>query len=196
MTNKPRPLTTRSVTESTSRTILIHFNEEGWASYTINDDTGEVTIQSDWGTWAYRWHVDHTGYRTMVEAVCGFNNHYITDKMHYGRRDREEPDADETRKCLCEGIIQGRREGRLDRDKARELWDAAIEFFDILEEGNADIALARADECLWKWCPDLYESIMHQPTHSFLMLRDQLIPALQRHLAPEVAAMKAERAAD
>jgi hypothetical protein len=68
----------------------------GWALATVNDETGELAIQSDWGTWSYRWHTDHLGQPTLTHFI-GLRSdcHYLADKLT-GRADRELFDSQRT----------------------------------------------------------------------------------------------------
>lgn len=62
----------------------------GWALATINDDTCELTIQSDWGNWSYRWHAAGMAMRadgrreTLTEFIADRNEDYcdyLADKL-------------------------------------------------------------------------------------------------------------------
>ena len=73
----------------------------GWALCTVNDSTGELSIQSDWGSWTHRWSPDprHLGALTLTHflgdrASCD----YLANKLsrESGTRSGEEFDADET----------------------------------------------------------------------------------------------------
>lgn len=70
-----------TLTNITTGSVTYHLQPEGergfgWALATINDATGELTIQSDWGNWAYRW--PHRGMaeingrrETLTEFIAG-----------------------------------------------------------------------------------------------------------------------------
>lgn len=92
-------------------------NGWGWALATINDATGELSIQSDWGSWSYRWHAagmpERNGRRVTLTEFIGERegHHYLADKL--AGRERDEFDPHETvasfRKMLCKARLeQGR----------------------------------------------------------------------------------------
>lgn len=97
------------------------YHVSGWALATVNDGTGEVNIQSDWGNWSYRWHINHLGsihegrLMTLTEFIGNRSQggcDYLADKL-CGRDGARRFDADKTvdemQKHLCEQRLeQGR----------------------------------------------------------------------------------------
>src|SRR5262249_2208296 len=53
----------------------------GWALCTVNDVTGEINIQSDWGEWAYRWPKAPGGSLTSFIGNRSSGYHYFADKL-------------------------------------------------------------------------------------------------------------------
>src|SRR5687768_5158411 len=110
---------------STSTATTYHFrsdNYPGWALATVNDDTHELLIQSDWGSWSYRWHaggmaVGADGRRATLTEFIGCRREeycdYLADKLT-SHAERNQFDSYETvahlRRELCKARLeQGRR---------------------------------------------------------------------------------------
>lgn len=122
----------------TGQTDYYHFVFEepfAWAIFSINDRTGEFSIQSDWGNWSYRWNIDNLGdtslkhpkpltYFLSDRDECS----YIVNKFAYNRKDREEFDGEATRKAVKRIIISLRQDRELDQASARMYWDRLINF--------------------------------------------------------------------
>ena len=135
---------------STSTATTFNFRGEhcAWACCTVNDATGELAITSDWGNYAHRWNIDHLGKNhddrltTLTEFISGGSIEYLADKL-MSREQRDRFDADATvaefRKLLRDKRREAKRlyaglprttwwsvtrEGVLDKDAARRLWDA------------------------------------------------------------------------
>jgi len=180
-----------------STAVAYHFkctNGMGWAICTINDATGELSVQSDWGTWAYRWNVRALGESTTregcqvtLEEFIGARDPY-GDPPHYGpsnyladklmpRDQRQEFSEDKTVDEILRRIIERRREEFIGADDARELYDAAKA---LRSETDLRDFVNRADEDaeLPQWAFDRCEDIRYAPTHVYFILRDVIIPAL------------------
>jgi hypothetical protein len=95
-----------------------------WALCTVNDSTGELQITSDWGEWAYRWHVQHLGpVSGTSEPLTRFladpghkHDHYLADKLTSSDRSKREAfDAAETVASLREHLVDCFKGGGLRR---------------------------------------------------------------------------------
>jgi hypothetical protein len=69
-----------------------------WALATVNDETGELVILSDWGNWAFRWNTLHLGRPSLTHFIADRDPghcEYLADKLST-REEREVFDVDET----------------------------------------------------------------------------------------------------
>jgi hypothetical protein len=154
-----------------------HFRFEetfGWAIFTVNDSTGELNIQSDWGDWAHRWGGAGLGGKTISQAIASWTDaHYLCDKLHYGK-DRDQFDGVETRKGLRERILEKRREMDISKEAARELWDETEHHIDFDTPDTFMNSISREmDQFLDGMA---YEYIRRSPTYGWEILLRQLLP--------------------
>lgn len=104
------------LTSAKAASITYSFVTEGdettfrsWALCTVNDQTGELLITSDWGSWSHRWHAspEALGAPTLT-AFIGTRGDvdYLARKLQaegrLGQRFSEEKTAGELRRLLCE----------------------------------------------------------------------------------------------
>ncbi len=80
---------------------------------------GEITIQSSFGTWGYVWTACGVPFKRFLMRA---EFDYVFTKFMGAKLDRH--DGDGTMRQLRRDIIEQRRQGSLDRDEAREAWDA------------------------------------------------------------------------
>lgn len=135
----------------TSVATSYRFRERGelpcWAICTVNDETGELTIQSDWGSWTHRWNASPKalGAPTLTHFLADMDHSdYVARKLNREGRGEDEFDVAATAAVLKGRILERRREdGRrdeyvarwerdlnpglrrrhLDRHTARQLWE-------------------------------------------------------------------------
>ena len=173
-------------TVTTSTATAYHFEfTHGWACFTVNDATGELGVQSDWGTYAYRWsaHPKHLGAPTLTAFLRTAEPYYLADKLHYGRpRDREEFDSDSTRHDLRKRVGELYADQRLTKAQVRNVLYA----IDDLEMDSGPELFMQSfcdgPECLRQLTHDPYEWIRSRPTYSFMVLYEALLPAFLAHL--------------
>ena len=120
MTKQPRLVADKITVATTYHLRCLPDDREnrdfGWALCTVNDETGELSIQSDWGNWAHRWNVRHLGAPSLTHFIGDRGScHYLADKLSRegGPRSGEEFDADATvatfRRILCERRLEEAR---------------------------------------------------------------------------------------
>lgn len=148
----------------------------GWAICTVNNDTGELAVQSDWGTWAYRWHVESLT-KPLVDFLATAEVNYVANKLAHD--ESHVFDASLTvaalRKKLCHERLQ---EGTaLTKLAARTLWNKLGDLkscgsYDEIYEafGNIDFSELITDEP-WNY-------VATAPSYVWNMLTQSLIPAL------------------
>jgi hypothetical protein len=159
----------------------------GWAICTVNDVTGELSIQSDWSNGCgFRWHVDHLGAPTLTHFLARYrdDNDYLIGKLLPPER-RRVFSSTITQDLIRQHILEARRETRISKDDARDWWDEVggidethpEHFFARLPEGLVD-ALS-----LDPW----YETFREEETTEAWALRTFILPALCASCRDEVA---------
>lgn len=137
-----------SMSSAQTYLFLARDGHAGWASCTVSDATGEVSIQSDWGDGAHRWYTGSgLGAPSLTHflAQCHDDSDYLARKL-LGRDGMERFDPDATTQNLFRGIIAARRNGDISREQAREAWDALGYADDLAHMGRADAYVANVPD--------------------------------------------------
>lgn len=100
---KPRNGPTRSVSE----TLSFSFDPEGWATFTLCEETGELSVRSDWGDGSYHWPRANRAGRSLKDFLAERSHvDYLVDKLCRGRD--------------FESVIDGRATARALRAQIKE----------------------------------------------------------------------------
>jgi hypothetical protein len=158
----------------------------GWAICTVNDATGELSIQSDFGNWAYRWNVAHLGEPTLTAFIGSRPHvHYLLGKLTAQVDKQIDPTAT-IAECRAK-VVRARRDNEVTRTCAREAYDWLTESADDLDS-SADLWMERMPSEVWNLLGSApYEYIRHEPTPGARVLRDGILPALIEVCAVAVA---------
>lgn len=160
---------------SITRPTAYHFRfaREGWAIFTLNDETCEFSIQSDWGCYGCRWHQNGLGKRTLTEFIATAGSHYLIGKLQLGTQSKnldDIVDVDATLRAVRQEICEQRRGGGITRAEARDLWELADDWM------GTDFDYAACDVELAAFLEHAPQYVKKQPTGWCLVLRDQLLP--------------------
>lgn len=178
--------------DRTSTATTYHFRGikpgEGWhghAFVTVNDVTGELNIQSDYGCCCYRWHPDPTSWPTLTDFLAGRDSaNYLADKLtaHHegvaGRPAREVFDPRATVQHLKRMAGAEYRSGPLDLDDLRQV---CRDLENLRGEYNIDRFLEayfKIEMAVSHVCSEPWNEIQHEPTGLYLFLLYRLIPQL------------------
>lgn len=175
-----------SKSRPTAYRFLVNKPLGGWAICTVNDSTGELSIQSDWDTWGYRWNVDHLGQPTLTHFIgtkysdpsYPDRRHYLADKLtshDYKMRQRFSPKL--TTKELCRLAGEAYGEGRIDKETCRTM---VAEIRDIGTDDERDFydAVCQISGHEKLGVDPWYETYKTEPTSGYLVLRDGILPAI------------------
>jgi hypothetical protein len=73
----------KSATKTTTEKLDFRFSPSGYVTMFLDDETGMVSMQTDWDDFSYRWGA--IGDRTLKQFLAGCDNGYLMDK--FCRRD-------------------------------------------------------------------------------------------------------------
>lgn len=152
----------------------------GWALCTVNDATGELSIQSDWtGSCGYRWDVGHLGCPTLTEFLAqdrgGYYDYLVGKLLPAERRERFSPEA--TVKEMRRRVLDARRCLDIDRLLARQIWDALGELTSI-DDSRDFVTHLNGDTDYCEHFDDVYEDLREEPTSEATALTKIILPAL------------------
>lgn len=175
------PLKLRGATVHKTAVYSFSFEPGGWMIATIDDATGVFSIQSDWGNYSYRWHLDGMPKGetlTTFIARCA-DCHYLTDKLTGGRNYRGKIwDENATRESMRRRFVE-LRDGDVNEEQLAEL-DEALDSADW--DNGATLFIERAPSFLHEKFDPLYEELVYVPEPDVLFLQDQLLPFLKTWL--------------
>jgi hypothetical protein len=147
---------------------------------TINEQTGELNIQSDWGNWSHRWHVDSLGPRKLTEFLLQCEPDYIVRKFQLNQpADLKDVRDDEgTWKAVREHICAERREKRITKDKARNFWVSGDIWVhdEACDTENMDFELGKF------LGNEPWEYVGYKESYQYEFLVNKLIPFIQEWL--------------
>lgn len=150
----------------------------GWAILTINEDTGEIHIQSDYGNYQHRWTPAHTGRkgpRAMHDFFATGSTGYFVDKFSYGDQPdlKNVFDEERTAREVRAYILERRRGGWIEASEARLLWDGVDEW--VAADGDLNVCSHR----LWSFLGEPWSWVHTKPSSRRVFLTETLIPFLQ-----------------
>jgi hypothetical protein len=165
-----------------------------WAIYTVNDHTGEFTIQSDWGDYTYRWNVEHLGPRdnksTLHEFLAHAEPHYIVNKFGQNKHHtfRKQFDDAATKIDLFNSLCERRREKEISKEDAREAWDEINETWDIYIDQHSDptaksiMLWENLPESVSKLFEDFHEWMVYEESREWTFCEKKLVPFFLKFL--------------
>ena len=189
-------LTLRSTSIATSYRFLTSSGSRnpGWAICTVNDATGELGVQSDWGNWAYRSRAPNlTAFIGATYTLHGDHcdrRHYLADKLtsgEHGKRHVFSPEK--TVGDLRARVCARRRDGEIDAELARELYDALgeLEHTDDTRDFIDGYYRIEGHDKITRYAIEM-EDLREDDAPSYLVLRDAILPALIAACAADVHA--------
>lgn len=174
---------TRQVVRSV-KSYYVKFEEEGWATMTICNDTGVVNVCSDWLDGSYRWHINALGGLTMEQFIGKFSKEHGSFPCDYLARklfgDTTKAGHvfydEETHEAFHKAIREARRNHpkEITAELAKQMHEAVKE----VDEYNLPNILYKLD------MPS--EKFRYGPSGQWLMMRAHVLPALVAMVQAEV----------
>lgn len=171
----------------TVRAYYFRLAPVGWAIWYVDDRTGTLALESDWGSYAHRWGrgdwlgVDPPDLTLAIATRLGTD--YLARKL-FGDRARAY-DAEKTKAAVRGRVLDLRRVCELDREEARAVWIQLdkVDWY-CWENASRHLQELLAGVVLG----EVFEYYRDSDTAWFLVVRDQLFPLL-------IDALRADRKA-
>ncbi len=175
-----------STTVTTSLTIHLVFRPMGWATFVVDDAQGTLSIESDWGSYAYRWGrgewlgVEPPDLSRALAGHIGSDHDYIARKLV---SPVHETDVAATVRYVRKEILRMRRERALDAFDARWAWDCLVDV-----DTEDEFYSAMNELPLNRYFCEPWNLVLTRATGRFLVVRDHLLPAFVEQLRAHLRA--------
>jgi hypothetical protein len=166
----------------------IGFRSFGWCLVTVNDGTGELNIQSDWGNWAYRWSIGGLGGGDSLTMFLVKAEHdYVARKLLTLEKQYEwsqEASIAEVKREIIKARRDGTFKGEYGKAKARRLWGEIDELENAYSWEDFDRVLEDLFDDLVKYVHgDVYEALHRtKPSGEYERLVGTILPGMGRAL--------------
>jgi predicted AlkP superfamily pyrophosphatase or phosphodiesterase len=193
MSDIPSYVPTLQHTHTTAAVTYNLTGARGWALCTVNDQTGELSIQSDWGIWGHRWSTNPaslgaptlTAFLGDMDAASDYVANKLTSRRGGDKPLREEFDCAATVSSIRAMICAYRREvaasgwgaQRFTAEVARQIWD---DLTDLEHINDATFFLSTAMNIAnFDLLGEEYDSLLvYVDTPSYCVLRHGILPPL------------------
>ncbi len=198
-----KPLVATSTKVQTADSYRFTFDDFRcqWAIFTVNNSTGEFSIQSDAGSWSHRWNSsgftkeEQQSSKPLAQFLGKCDAGYVLDKLGYARtRDLDmEFDAAATKKDLRDKILEIRRGDEVTKDAARAAWNQLDDWLTDFDF-ETEIGRNKACEDFKDYDPlsvvfyryEIYELFRYKPSQTHDFLYHDLLPFFKEYLKNEV----------
>jgi hypothetical protein len=148
----------------------------GWADFTVCEDTGELTIHSDWDDCLYRWNLCGISDKTFKEFLMRADTPYLASKLFQckGQEAHRRLDFEKTLEAFKEQIESEGGESK------EEMLEELLELEPTEYEQSFYHELSHKTQL--SSLPDHHECFRYRPSSCYLFLRDTLLPFFQEYL--------------
>lgn len=161
----------------------IRFSDFSWAFLLINEEIGIVSIVSDYGNWSAVWMPKHHGRQSLKHFIAEGDCDYLAKKLMRDE-DRRQFNCDRTIDRIKEQLLSSRRDGSIEADEARSLYD---DIEGMERDVSEDLFWERVPGDVHDFLDGDYSSLAcFDPTNELLWLRDGILPALVAELKKKI----------
>lgn len=166
-----------------SLTIHLDFKPYGWATFVVNDAQGTLIVESDWGSYSYRWGrgswlgVDPPDLSAAL--ANNFSLDYVATKLFGG--DYYVYDERATQAAWRRHVLGARRLGELSRREARIAWNH-LDTLDFASEAGLINDCSHRDPLAFFHAGEPWNCVEHQIAPRYLTLKNQLLPLFREEL--------------
>ena len=171
---------TKPVVASSATTYYVRFNPAGWATFTVDDVYGSLSIISDWGNWSRIWSADprSLGAPNFTSFLAKAGIDYLAFKLLEG--ESQEINLPATIKNIKEETLRARRSREISKEQAEEIW-AELQNSYYSDEQDLLRVLCYEGEAYFEY--DTIEACFsYEDNLEYKVLTELLLPTLQTHL--------------
>ena len=165
----------------TAEVYNFRFKESrGWGRFTLCEETGEFSVQSDWGHGAFSWH--YRGGDTLKEFLSTTSGSYVATKFSYDNpafKRQYSPEA--TKDAVRKEILSRRRSGEWEKNQAALAWDD----FNGADFEDWAVLVSFADSDFGEIL-DEYEVYHEEDSSTYAMFSKKLLPFFFNYLREEL----------